>query len=70
MIIMTVYIVTCVCDYEYGCTEIEAVFSNKEAAEAYIKKEGQNYWEHWSGSKYPQYYIEEWSVISESEDTE
>lgn len=60
---MTVYAVTSVCDYEYGCTQTVSVFSTEEKAKECIEQlGGQSTWEHWSGRIYNQYYIEEWEV--------
>ena len=60
---MTLYVVTSVCDYEYGSTEIVGLFSTKPKAEKCIEDlGGQQYWTNWNDRRYPQYYIEEWEV--------
>lgn len=60
---MIVYVVTSVCDYEYGCTKIVGIFSTEEKAKECIEKlGGQCTWESWTGNTYNQYGIEEWEV--------
>lgn len=62
---MKVYLVMSVCDYEYGCTEVIAVFATEKQAQAHIDKLGQSYWTHWSDRRYSQYSIEEWEIEGE-----
>lgn len=60
---MTVYIVTSVCDYEYGCAENVGAFPTREQAEQYIEDcGGQSTWTHWSDRVCNQYHIEEWEI--------
>ena len=60
---MIVYVVTSVCDYEYGCTEIVGIFSTEEKAKECIERlGGQRTWDSWTGNTYNQYGIEEWEV--------
>lgn len=60
---MVVYVVTSVCDYEYGCTKIVGIFSTEEKAKECIEKlGGQRTWESWTCNTYNQYGIEEWEV--------
>lgn len=37
-----VYIVNKICDYEYGCTEVDKVFDSLEKAENYVEKQSDN----------------------------
>lgn len=60
---MKVYLVESICDYEYGCREVEAVCASEEVAEDYIEKNGGNHdVEFWSGDFIPYYVIAEWEV--------
>ena len=60
---MYVYVVTCVCDYEHGFTEIVGIFSTPERAEKCIEDlGGQQYWDYWDGKRYNKYIIEKWEV--------
>ena len=38
---MKVYLVNRICDYEYGCREVVAVFSSRKSAKDYISKQPQ-----------------------------
>lgn len=61
-----IYIVTRVCDHEYGCTENIGVYPTEELAQQKIEKEGGNStWTHWSGTTYNNYHIEEWNIEDE-----
>lgn len=60
---MTVYVVTSVCDYEYGNTEIVGIFSTEDKAEECIEHlGGQTFWTSWNDRTYNQYNIEKWEV--------
>ena len=39
---MKVYLVNKICDYEYGCREVVAVFSSRKSAKDYISKQPDN----------------------------
>lgn len=59
----TVFVVTKICDYEYGCREIESIWSSNEAAEDHIEKlGGRNPTMMWSGRMVDQYDIEIWEI--------
>lgn len=58
---MTVYVVTCVVEEEYGMSENVAVYATKRDAEKYLKNR-QEKWRHWNGKEYDRYSIEEWEV--------
>lgn len=61
---MKVYLVESICDYEYGCREVEAVCATKESAETYIEKQGgNNDVEFWTGQIRPYYIINEWEIV-------
>ena len=56
---MTVWVVRKIVDYEYGCRNIEGIFSEPEAAEKYIEDAGnQGEFDFWNGSKEMLYTIE------------
>ena len=60
---MTIYVVTSVCDYEYGNVEIVGLFSTEEKAKQCIEDlGGQQTWTDWHDRTHNQYYIEEWEV--------
>lgn len=60
---MFVYVVTSICDSEYGCTTIEKIFSSYEKAEEYISNNGGNYiMKFWSGVERWYYSIETWEI--------
>ena len=59
-----VWIVMRVCDYEYGCREIDAVFDNLKSANEYVEKHanGNNEMPLWSGRIVDTYVVESWAV--------
>ena len=60
---MKVYLVNRICDYEYGCREVVAVFSSRKSAEDYISKQPDNGdVEFWNGESEPIYYIDMFEV--------
>jgi hypothetical protein len=60
---MTIYVLTSVCDHEYGCTDIVGLFSTEEKAKQALEDlGGQRTWTSWNNRTYNQYYIEEWGV--------
>lgn len=62
--VMKIYIVTQVCDEEYGNTQNVGVFDTREEAEKYLNENVQQY-EAWfmdEGETRPDMYIEEWEV--------
>ena len=61
---MKVYLVTEMCDYEYGNVEVVKVFSSREAAQAYIDKlpDGKKTVDLWYVKGIPIYNIEEYEV--------
>lgn len=59
---MKVFVVNGNCDMEYGCMKVNAIFSTKEKAEAYVA-EHQWYWlAWWDDSEKDGLMIEEWEV--------
>lgn len=64
---MIVYVVRKIDDYEYGCRNIEGIFSTPEAAESYIESTGnQGEFDFWNGSKEMLYIVEEREVQTSS----
>lgn len=60
---MSVFIVKKIIDHEYGCRDIEAVFSTSKGAEEYIDSTGkQCEIEFWNKTKAMQYIIEKYEV--------
>lgn len=57
-----IYIVTAICDYEYGCRENVGVFRSEKEAEEFISKAGQRTIQFWNDAKRDFYSIEEWRV--------
>ena len=58
-----VYVVTEICDYEYGCRTIESIWSSPESAEAHIKElGGRGELVLWSGRETDKYDVEVWPV--------
>lgn len=57
-----VYIVTAICDYEYGCRENVGVFRSKEEAENFISEKGQDTVRFWNDVERDFFNIEEWEV--------
>lgn len=56
---MTVWVVRKIVDYEYGCRNIEGIFSEPEAAEKYIEDAGdQGEFDFWNGTIEMLYTIE------------
>lgn len=59
----TVYVITEVRDYEYGCTQIESIWASHEAAKAHLEElGGQQSFMMWSGVMVDKYDIETWEV--------
>lgn len=53
---MKVYLVEKICDYEYGCTEVDKVFSSEKAARDYINDQPDvGDFAFWDGSTAPIY---------------
>ena len=59
---MKVYLITAICDDEYGNREVVGCFSSYELAEKEIEKRGQEFVDFWDGSIEPYFTIEEWEV--------
>jgi hypothetical protein len=61
---MKIYIVTQVCDEEYGCTTNVGVFATREEAEQHLQKNVEMYhaWYMPDGEECLDMYIEEWEV--------
>ena len=61
---MVVWVVMRVCDYEYGCRDVDAVFDNPESANAYVEKQtnGNNELPLWNGCIIDNYSVEPWEV--------
>jgi hypothetical protein len=61
---MTIYIVTRICDEEYGNTENVGVFASREEAERFLSENVQpfNNWTMGADETRPDMYIEEWEV--------
>ena len=58
-----VYIITSLCDYEYGCREIESVWNSLESAESHLEElGGRQRFAMWDGRILYEYDIEEWTV--------
>ena len=57
-----VYIVTAVCDFEYGCTRNVGVFRSMEEAEKFISEKGQRTIYFWDDEEVDFYSIEVWEV--------
>ena len=58
-----VYVVTEICDNEYGCRAIESIWSSPEAAEAHIKElGGRSEFALWSGRMVDKYDVEVWPI--------
>ena len=59
---MKIYIVTQMCDDEYGCTEVIGVYANKADAQKYIDENQtfESVW--WRDDDVPTLYLEEWDV--------
>ena len=50
---MIIYVLTSVCDHEYGCTEIVGLFSTEEKAKQAIEDlGGQRTWTSWNNRTY------------------
>lgn len=61
---MVVYVVRKICDYEYGCRNIEAVFSTQEKAEEYVENSPHNQmYEFWDLHSEPNLIIEDYEVV-------
>jgi len=61
---MVVWVVMRVCDYEYGCRDVDAVFDNQESANEYVEKQtnGNNELPLWNGHIIDNYSVEPWEV--------
>jgi hypothetical protein len=53
-----IYIVTQICDFEYGCTRNKAAFKTREAAEEYINSIGNFRVDFWNDTSCDMYSIE------------
>lgn len=61
---MRVYVVRKISDHEYGCRNIEAVFSTQELAEEYVNNSPDNWiYKFWDGISEPNLLIEDYEVI-------
>lgn len=59
---MKVYIVNRVCDDEYGCTEVEAVFAKEAEAKAYVEQHQIQLDVWFNENGIPEYSYDEWEV--------
>lgn len=57
-----VYVVMEVCDYEYGCEEINSVWDSYESANNYISSLNNEEITFYDGHKQPRYAIDTWEV--------
>lgn len=57
-----VYIVTEICDFEYGCTRNVGVFLSREDAENFVSEKGQRTIYFWNDVEMDFYGIEEWEI--------
>lgn len=56
-----VYIVMKICDFEYGCREVDRVFSTENEAKEYVESVQEDI-VFWNGKTHKLYTIEEWEV--------
>ena len=45
---MVVYVVRAVVDEEYGCREVQRIYSSREGAEEYVSEHQEYFWPWWS----------------------
>lgn len=57
-----VYVVSEICDYEYGCREIRGIFSDFIAAQKYVESLDNCSIEFWDGNKKDKYIIQSYYV--------